>query len=415
MSSSLAIAAVTAALRNLLLAQVPRRDSSLQDLEVSTQPLDLVRKGANRPAQLNLYLYQTVPNPGWSNMDMPRQVRPGEVGSPPLALNLRYLLTAYGRGESENDVINHRVLGGAVAVLHDHPLLDRSEIADALQDSGLAEQFERLRVTPMPLSTEELSKLWAAFQSNYRVSAVYEVTVVLIDSARGARAAPPVIRRGKEDRGPSATTGATPVLKFLRMPNNQPAARLGEDIRIVGERLPSENAVIRFVSMRHQKAAPVPLVEVDLPATASAKADELIVHLPNSTEDAGAIARWSPGFYTLALASSNAIAFALAPLITVTPQTMAAGTINLQITCTPRIAVGQHVLLILGDRTMEPTNISTPADATLPTTASFVVPEVAAGTYLVRLRVDGVDSNLLILSKENGLPIYDPKQMVTVT
>ena len=42
---------------------------------------------------------------------MPRQLRPGESGTPPLALNLHYLLTAYGRGESDNDAVSHRVHG----------------------------------------------------------------------------------------------------------------------------------------------------------------------------------------------------------------------------------------------------------------------------------------------------------------
>jgi len=85
-------------------------DGDLADLEVTTQPPDLARKGVTK-AQLNLFLYQTVVNAAWRNQDMPRQVRPGENAGPPLALNLHYMITAYGRGDGDNDAVSHRVLG----------------------------------------------------------------------------------------------------------------------------------------------------------------------------------------------------------------------------------------------------------------------------------------------------------------
>ena len=47
--------------------------------------LDKARNGNNTANQLNLFLYQTMVNAAWRNMDMPRQVKPGETGQPPLA------------------------------------------------------------------------------------------------------------------------------------------------------------------------------------------------------------------------------------------------------------------------------------------------------------------------------------------
>ena len=137
MSNSLAIAATTASVRNLLLRLIPMRDAELADLEVTTQPPDIARKGITK-SQANLFLYQTVVNGAWRNMDMPRQVRPGETGAPPLALNLHYLITTFGRGEADNDVISHRVLGGAMSVLHDHMLLSPDDIRMAVADNDLA-------------------------------------------------------------------------------------------------------------------------------------------------------------------------------------------------------------------------------------------------------------------------------------
>jgi len=415
MSNALAIAACTATLRNLLLAQIPFLDSDLSDLEVTTQPPDLARKNVTK-AQLNVFLYQTVQNSTWRNLDMPRQVRPGETGTPALALNLHYLVTAYGRGESDNDAVSHRVLGAAMSVLHDHPLLSRGEISAALSGNDLGEQFERLRITPLPMPLEEMSKLWMVFQTQYRISAAYEVTVVLIDSHAPVRAPLPVLQRGQGDRGVTTVAGLVPVLTEIRAPRSQPAARLGEDIVMAGEQLTAADAVVRFTSSRLDQP-------LELAPAGGARPGELLVHLPNKAEDANALSDWAPGFYTAALVvrkigapaiASNEVAFALAPTINVTPTSAAAGTVNLTLACEPRIATGQRVLLLFGDRQVEPGSISNPSDTTQPTTLAFAIPGVAAASYVVRLRVDGVDSIPVVYSGTPPIPSFDPLQKVTV-
>lgn len=415
MSNALAIAATTASLRNLLLSQMPTVDANLSDLEVTTQPPDLARKGITK-AQLNLFLYQTALNGAWRNMDMPRQVRPGETGAPPLALNLHYLITAYGRGESDNDVVSHRVLGGAMSVLHDHPLLSRSEIRLALPDNDLAEQFERLKITPLPMALEELSKLWAAFQTQYRISAAYEVTVLLIDSRTPVRSALPVLTRGEGDRGVATVPSTAPQLREIRPPRSQPAARLGEDVAILADSLTSTDTMVRFVSPR--LAQPI-----ELAPKSGGSSSEIAVHLPSKAEDANALSSWAPGFYTVALVqkrsgvppiSSNELAFALAPQITVTPLVTPPGTVNLTLTCEPRIVAGQRILLLGGGRQLEPASVVTPADPTQPTTLTFTAPGAPAGSYVLRLRVDGVDSIPVIQSGTPPLPSFDPAQTLTV-
>ena len=87
MSNSRAIAAVTATLRSLIErgfdpARDPNSDPLLQGTAVTMQPPDEAR-GANPPErQLNLYLYQVMPNGAYRNADVPRQLRPGETGQP---------------------------------------------------------------------------------------------------------------------------------------------------------------------------------------------------------------------------------------------------------------------------------------------------------------------------------------------
>lgn len=418
MSNALAISATTAALRNLLLTGVPVLDGDLADLEVTTQPPDVARKNVSK-AQLNLFLYQTVINGAWRNLDMPRQVRPGETGFPPLALNLHYLITAYGRGENDNDALSHRVFGSAMSVLHDHPLLDPTELTVALPASDVAQQFERIRITPLAMSIDDISKLWTAFQSQYRLSTAYEVTVVLIDSQQPTRSAAPVLRRGEADRGVTAVAGGAPALAEIRFPRSQPAARLGDDITLLGSQLATADTAARFTSLR--LADPI-----ELTPTAGSQPGEIGLHLPSTAEDADVLNRWAPGFYTLGLVvrrpaipplTSNELAFALAPQITVAPIHASTGT-TLTVTCAPRIVWGagvrQRVLLLFGDQQVEPKTVSTPADPSQPTTLEIVVPDVEPGTYLVRLRVDGVDSIPVILTGSPPLPTFDPAQQVIV-
>src|SRR6266704_5678193 len=103
MSNPRAIAAVTATLRHILdgtmrslLQHVYSDDTELQNILITTKPPDKARDDQNND-QLNLFLYQVLPNAAWRNMDIPQHLRSGETGIPPLALNLYYMLTAYGK------------------------------------------------------------------------------------------------------------------------------------------------------------------------------------------------------------------------------------------------------------------------------------------------------------------------------
>ncbi|MET3653945.1 DUF4255 domain-containing protein [Dyella japonica] len=414
MSNVLAIAATTRTLRNLLLARMPLLDGDLSDLEVTLQPPDVARKGISK-AQLNVFLYQVVYNAAWRNQDMPGRVRPGESATPALALNLHYLITAWGRGESDSDAISHRVLAAAMSTLHDRPVLDGNDIRNALPDNDLADQIERVRFAPLPQSVDELSKLWTAFQTNYRVSSAYEATVVLIDSQSPVRASLPVLRRGSQDRGVFTQASAAPSLQSLALPHFQVGVQLGEDIVLTGSQLSAAGALARFTSLRLDQPIDIAPVAGDQPNT-------LRVHLADAADDAQAMSRWVPGVYTVALVTqpaglppmlSNELPLVLAPIITVSPLTGTAGTIALNITCTPRIGAGQRVFLLFGDALVSPQNLTNPADTTKPTTLTFQVPDVAKGTYTVRLRVDGADS--IPVDFSGAVPAFRADQQVVVS
>lgn len=412
MSNSLAIAAVTRTLRNLIDTGIrddlpddlplPDDVKPTSEIEVTTSPLDKARDTNNSKNQINLFLYHTTPNAAWRNMDVPRQVKPGETAQPLLALNLYYLITAYG--QNNNELISHLLLGQAARVLHDHAVLNRSEIENALSASELQEQIERVRITPQPLSLEEMSKLWTTFQTQYRISIAYEVSVVLIESKLPTKAPLPVLTRGRDDRGVNALAAPSPSLLEVRPPNRKPSAELGDMLTIYGEQLDSsDNLTVRFRNPQLSLAIAItPLPE--------RSATELKVKLPGVADEPEVPANWPAGFYTLSIVierpnlpswTTNELALALAPQIEIVepavtepgqPPEALQGDVPLTLTCIPQVRSGQKVVLLFGDREVPVESVSTPADATAATTLTFLVKDALPGIYVLRLRVDGVDS-----------------------
>lgn len=209
MSNALAIAAVTAVLKDLLdngLKALKVSDIVGGDVTVSVVPPDRVNiSGTEDPTQLNLFLHRTSPNQGWRNVDLPSRNSNGDrIANPPLALDLHYLLTAYGPKDFYAEII----LGYAMQLLHETPVLTRDSIRKALAPamppanfptafatSDLANQVEQLRITPETMNTDDASKLWTAIQTHYRTTVTYQVTVVLIESKSSAKSALPVAAR----------------------------------------------------------------------------------------------------------------------------------------------------------------------------------------------------------------------------
>ena len=87
---------------------------------MSASPPDRIATGAQEPNQINLFLYQVTANPGWRNADMPAWAGDGSnLTAPPLALDLHYLVTAYGSSDLDAEVL----LGYATHLLHETPVL----------------------------------------------------------------------------------------------------------------------------------------------------------------------------------------------------------------------------------------------------------------------------------------------------
>ena len=412
MSNALAVAAVTTTLRSLLTTALGGVVS------VTAKPLDEARQAAID--QINLFLYHLAPNAALRNTPMPGQTKPGESGHPPLALNLYYLVTAYG--QNNEDGAAHRLLGQVMNALHDHPLLNPDEIRSAtlasLPDSDLHIQVERVRITPQPLGLEEMSKLWATFQTQYRISAAYQVSVVLIESTRPARTPLPALGRGSQaDEGVATQPDVTtpfPTLLSAETPDPQFGALLNQTVTLRGLNLAGANPAVRLT---HQA--------LDLERTVTALGthtdEEITFVIPNQP------ANFPAGFWTVEVSverpgeafgrTTNRQGFMLAPEVTNFPVVVARdaqGLAIVNVNCRPEVRPAQRVALLLGSREIpaEPHPAQTAA-LTFRVTNPRPVDSPAAVEHFARLRVDGVDS--ILVDRSGPVPVFDTNQKVTIT
>ena len=154
---------------------------------------------ARRGMSLNIFLYHVTQNLGYRNLDQPARNFDGAlVNRPRLGLNLQYMITAL----APEDVLKaQEILAVAMQIIHENPTLTRKMIKETissstgdLANSDLADQVELVKITPLSLSLEEITKLWSSFfQTNYRISAMYEATVILLDSVMESKPSLPVI------------------------------------------------------------------------------------------------------------------------------------------------------------------------------------------------------------------------------
>ena len=413
MSNPLAIAATTLTLQQILQTNIVSdpADTDLTDTTVTILPPDKARGNGNAN-QLNLFLYQIMPNAAWRNMNIPSQVASLETGNPPLALTLHYLMTAFGKDNDTTLPFGHHLLGKAMSILHENAVLGPEEIRAATSASfpltDLDKQVERVRITLQPLSLEEISKLWSGLVTQYRLSVGYEVSVALIDSTAARKMPLPVLTRGAGDKGISSQANLMspfPTLDQLLLPNAQPSALLGNMLTLTGSNLNGNNVGLLFNHLLW--TAPI-----EVAPQPGATATQVNVVIPNAPAD------WPAGFYTVSLLvqrptesfrrTSNQLSFALAPTMTIDPANAPGPDITYTATCSPEVRPEQFASLLIGDQEV----VAQPHTAQTDT-LSFEAQNLDAGDYYVRLRIDGVDT--LLVNRAVKPPAFDKTQKVTVT
>ena len=408
MSNSLAIAAVTATLRNLLHAGITT-ESDLADATITMQPLDRARTSESSANQLNLFLYHVVPSAAWRNQPMPGGARSGETGFPALGLNLYYLVTAFGRDNDVQKPFSHQLMGRAMSVLNDHPVLSTDEIKTSLPDNDLWAQLERVRITLQPFAIEEIAKLWTGFQTQYRLSVAYEAAVVLIESSRQTRIPLPVLARGAGGTGYVAQGNVQspyPSIISITMASGQATATLGDTLVISGLQLSCDNAIVQFSNIR--LAAAINLTAISISDR------QISATIPNQP------GVWAAGTYTVSVTvqtkgqpdcTTNELTVAVAPkILTKLPITLpfSKSSLTVQITCSPTVLPGQRASLLINNL-----EYVAPVVAASTSRFAFSIDSLAAGSYFIRLRVDGVDSQ--VIDRTVVPPQFDANQQLVVT
>lgn len=397
MSTALAIAGVTAVLRDLLNDGFVNNDVSGivgGNVEVSALAPDLVLVNGNLgQPQLNIYMYLVTPNTGWRNECLPSRNNIGQrINNPPLALDLHYLLTAYGVEDLQAEIL----MGYAMQLLHENPVFNRAAIntalnpspnvgaglppaLQALSTSGLADQVEQIKFTPEYLNTEEMSKLWTAAQSNYRPTAAYGANVLLIKPDEPVRSPLPVRER---------TVHVIP----LQRPNIEEVSperiEVGSLLTLRGSNLAGETTQLRFgETLLNPDTVTNRQITLTLPASLTAGIQGVqVVHELNlgipPTPHRGT--------------ESNVAPFVLLPRIETAPPINVTVGNTLTLDVAPPVRRRQRVSLLIGEQEIM---IQPRPDTDPPTTTQldFPIPaEFATGDFLLRLRVDGAESMLTI-------------------
>ncbi|HEX3941647.1 MAG TPA: DUF4255 domain-containing protein [Acidobacteriaceae bacterium] len=410
MSDYLAVAGVSAVLKSLLTTALSSGGPSGilgAAAGITNIAPDLIATGSSEAAQINLFLYYASINSALRNLDLPSSGAGGNrLTNPPLAINLHYLVTAYGSQPFDAEIL----LAWAMKVFHDTPVVPRTTIQQALADlltvnpvpteqqlvsaSTLSNQVEHIRITPEALTTEEIYRLWTAFQTSYRPTTSYQISVVVIQDTQSYTSNLPVQRRSVlalplitpviDTVSPTmVTSGGTLTLNGSNFLGDTPAAtQVSFDGGAGLAPATVQGSVLRVV-------VPTSLFA----GTHSVRALRSVTYPSSPTPH--------PGF------SSSPVPFQLVPTIqpAATPPITATQGSALTLTVSPQVGVMQKAVVYIGDQAIPVPDrpLAGPASS-----AEITVPvpsTVAVGTFPLRVEVDGAQSRLA-LDTTSGSPTY---------
>jgi hypothetical protein len=421
MSNGLALSGVTAVLQYYLGNVYSGPDSPFTNPPVTVSCLapDQVQAKLTGETeaenQVNLFLHQVTHNAAWRNVDLPSMSADGKtrLSSPPLALDLHYLLTVYGSDFWKSEAL----LGYALMMLHENPVLQRADITYALKKlstppepypgnqltpylstSGLADQVEMIKITPATLGREEMAWLWTALKADYRLTYPFQVSVVLMDPRQQTSPSLPVLHR---------KVRAVPVQPALILqinpPGGQAAAASNDLVTITGEFLGGTTQVL-LSNPRYGIQYTVPVSPASVTNTTISFVPDASVTQPAGVYELSAQITDAAGLVTQ---STNTLPFALAPTLpsqTATTQTNTAG-FRVTVTFSPNAIPGQSVslaLITLAGTANPPFSVSVPAEPFSVSKGSldfqFPASLPSAAPLLGRLVVDGVASAMQVNS-----------------
>ncbi len=260
--------------------------------------------------------------------------------------------------------------------------------------STLASQVEHIRITPETLTTEEIYRLWTAFQAAYRPTTSYQVSVVVIQDTQSYASNLPVQQRA---------VLALPLISPMIDTVTPTMVAGGQTMTINGSNFLGDTAAGTLVSFDNAAGIVAATlqgvcVRVVVPTTLTAGTHTVrvtrTVTFPSST-------RPHSGF------SSNPVPFQLIPVITpaVTPPFKAKLGTAFTLTLTPAVGAIQQVVFYFGDQAVPVPARSLTGPPFQTQITVTVPPTLTTGTYPIRVEVDGAQSKLT-LDTNSGSPTF---------
>lgn len=398
MSNTLALAAVTSTIRYILeRALATQHPGPVGGASVRTLRLDQLSTGdlAGTPG-LNVLLYQVTPNHAGNLTDLPTRDATGAISRRPnAALDLHYLITAFG---DESSLEGQRLMARAIIALATAPVLTRDVIVAArtahqalpetafLSASDLEDQAELVKISPVPLSLEDHTRLWGLFHdAPFQLSVAYRATVVLLEADVPTREPKPV-------RTPALTVapGVAPHLTSLdAAPGVAPASGVTLTLRGSGLlRGPATPTTVHVATATLTPAATSTPSELHVSLTDAVPAGIHAVRVTHTRPSPGA-----GGPPDRTLASSNALPVVVHPQVAVQGTTPDDVTFALH----PPLFAGQRAVLRLDPLPSGGVPLAFALDPVPPgetPQATVTVPrsQVPDGAWLVRIETDGIGS-----------------------
>jgi hypothetical protein len=209
---------------------------------ITVGPLDRERDDL----RLNWFLYRIGPHPSYRNMEPPATGWRTSRGRPPLALQLKYVLTAFPASATDGgdqEQFAHAGLAAAMQALHANAIVAEGDAALSPLATPLVEP---LRITMDTLDLEAISKLWTAASQPLRLSVGYEVSLVVIDALDGHAAGPPVRTR---------RVAVVPTMGPRLLAVEPPRTSFGTDVTVTVEGL-TEATTFRLARVDDDPADP---------------------------------------------------------------------------------------------------------------------------------------------------------------
>jgi Pvc16 N-terminal domain len=424
MSNGLAIAAVTAVFKNLLEDGLVQNSalSSMGNVPVTTLPPDQISIGVDGQPQLNLFLYQVSQN---RNVDLGRSDRNNSARlreslpddeNPPLAINLHYLLTAYGNKDFQTEML----LGYVMQLMHQTPTLSNDTIRAALNHvaatnrtgllsqaiestsvPALTEQLGQVQITPNLFDTEQMSRLWSLLHSAYRPSVAYEISMVFIGA-----------KRSSSESGSSLQVLDRPRIdKVTASPSTNGEVIAGSSLIIYGKNLSGDITRIR---LNEGKLLLEPQIIED---------NRLLFKLPQNlysgVHQIKVVHHQLYKYQNNQEVVSNDKIFVLHPTIKVSVQKKSFNTqeklsqgdsegINLMVQFNPKVGQQQQVIFKLtstNESNKEVYTFEAPSRNIDEDEMQILITNVPVGSYLVQSEVDGFESYAVRDQNENIINI----------